>query len=317
MSRRPWWPIGWSSALALFLMSAHAAGGSPADESAAEAAFRAGRALMREGRYEEACKKLEASFALDPAVGTLLNIADCLERTGRTASAWLRYRDAAGMALQKGQREREAIAREKVAELEPVLCRLVIRAPRAGAAVRRDGVPLDPTTFDLPVPMDPGRHVVELSERGRVIARRDVDLVATPAKPCGEMVVSFDDGDATTPSTARDSRGLLPPKRATGTTRVLGMALGGVGIAALGLGTGFGLAAASAKSDADDLCTAAGCTAAGRARMAEAGERADVASVGLVTGGVLLAAGVFLWFLGAPPQASAPSRAAAPLGIAF
>lgn len=317
MTRCPRRLTGVSFAVALLVAAAPALGGAPVDESAAEAAFREGRALLREGRYAEACKKLEASYALDPALGTLLNIADCLERTGRTASAWLRYREAAGMALQKGQREREAIAREKVAELEPTLCRIVVRAPKSGGAVRRDGVTVAPTAFDLPVPVDPGKHVVELEEQGRVVARRDVDLAARATRPCGDTIVSFDDVVASSSAASGNAYDVTAPKRGLGSTRVIGIALGGLGIGALGVGTGFGLAAISAKSDADRLCNAAGCTASGHARMVQAGERADVATVGLVAGGALLVAGAILWFVGAPPGSTAPESASAPLRIAF
>ena len=147
-------------AAAASLALAGAASAHPAahDTAAAEAAFAEARALIRQGQYIEACPKLEASFTLDPALGTLLNLSDCFERTGRTASAWVRYREAAAMAVQQGHREREAIARERIAALEPQLCRLTVRtSTRPNLEVKRDGVIVDRAAIGLPVPVDRGR----------------------------------------------------------------------------------------------------------------------------------------------------------------
>ncbi|MDF2696857.1 MAG: hypothetical protein K0S65_5240, partial [Labilithrix sp.] len=132
------------------------------DPVAAEAAFVEGRALMSAKRYAEACPKLEASHTLEPAVGTVLNLAECFAKIGRTASAWIRYREAAAMALEKNQHEREEIARSRARELEPKLCRLTIVATnREGLVVTRDGQTVAPAALGIAVPVDPGPHVVE------------------------------------------------------------------------------------------------------------------------------------------------------------
>src|SRR5262249_39232692 len=49
---------------------------------AAEGLFDAGRKLMADGRFAEACEKFRKSEELDPAGGTLLNLGGCYERTG-------------------------------------------------------------------------------------------------------------------------------------------------------------------------------------------------------------------------------------------
>src|SRR6188508_1232334 len=71
--------------------------------AAAEALFIEGRRLVAEGKTAEGCAKFAESQALDPGVGTLLNLARCYERIGRTASAWTTYREAASRAQAAGQ----------------------------------------------------------------------------------------------------------------------------------------------------------------------------------------------------------------------
>ncbi|HYQ27045.1 MAG TPA: hypothetical protein VER04_07495, partial [Polyangiaceae bacterium] len=46
------------------------------------------RALMDSGQVAAACAKFEASETLENRLDTLLHLADCYERAGRTASAW-------------------------------------------------------------------------------------------------------------------------------------------------------------------------------------------------------------------------------------
>jgi hypothetical protein len=58
-----------------------------ADSAAAEALFREGRDAAKHGDLETACADFAESQRLDPAPGTLLNLAECEEKLGRVASA--------------------------------------------------------------------------------------------------------------------------------------------------------------------------------------------------------------------------------------
>src|SRR5450432_3403221 len=58
------------------------------DSAAAQALFDQGKKAMAALNYAEACPKLEESYRLQEALGTLLNLADCYQRQGKLASAW-------------------------------------------------------------------------------------------------------------------------------------------------------------------------------------------------------------------------------------
>src|SRR6185503_5066326 len=73
---------------ALLLAAPASAEPSAADKAVADALFTEGKKLLAAGRAAEACPKFVESQRLDPGLGTMLNLADCLEQIGQTASAW-------------------------------------------------------------------------------------------------------------------------------------------------------------------------------------------------------------------------------------
>src|SRR5690348_1000013 len=81
--------------------TAHAQAAS--QKATAEALFEEGRKLMAEGKVAEACPKFADSEQLDASSSTLLNLASCYEKLGRTASAWATYREAASLANANGR----------------------------------------------------------------------------------------------------------------------------------------------------------------------------------------------------------------------
>ena len=71
------------------LLVATAASGETTEEqrNLAESLFQNAKALMKEGKYAEACPKLAESFRLDGVGGTMINWADCEEHLGKWATA--------------------------------------------------------------------------------------------------------------------------------------------------------------------------------------------------------------------------------------
>jgi hypothetical protein len=124
---------------------------------------------MKSGSFASACPKLAASQRLDPALGTLLNLALCYEQNGQTAHAWLTYREAAGVAHTSGERDRETLALDAAASLAPRVPKLTIRVEpnQSGVTIMSDGQILPPAAFGTPVPVDPGEHVISASVLGQ------------------------------------------------------------------------------------------------------------------------------------------------------
>ncbi len=178
-------------AISLTLVSGVAWGANADDAAAAEALFNRGRQLVAEGKLAEACPKLAESQRLDPGVGTALNLADCYERWGRTATAWASWLEAATLAKNNGQTDREELARARAKALEPRLTRLEIAlAPGAkleGLRVTRSGTEVREVSFGIPLPVDPGDQVIEASAPGfkpfRTTVRAD--------QPGGQVTVTI------------------------------------------------------------------------------------------------------------------------------
>src|SRR5262249_45901878 len=107
-----------------------------------------------------ACPKLEAARKLYAGSGIMLNLADCYEHLGKTASAWATFGQAAERAAQLGRDDDEAEAKKRKSALDAKLCRLSIRVLKEtpGLVLKRNGVVVDAATLGSPLPVDPGLH---------------------------------------------------------------------------------------------------------------------------------------------------------------
>src|SRR5689334_16417638 len=114
-------------AIVLATVGPRASAQSAADKAAAEALFDQGRAAMQEGDFGKACGLLERSQHIDPGIGTLLYLAECYEKSGRTASAWATFREAADAATAAKEPQRARTGRERAQRLEPLLSRLTVQ----------------------------------------------------------------------------------------------------------------------------------------------------------------------------------------------
>src|SRR5262249_5643835 len=145
--------------VATALTVGHAARGQSAaggEKAAAEALFEEGRRLVGQGAYGEACPKFADSQRLDPSPGTLLNLANCWEKLGRTASAWATYREAESAANAARRADYLAAAQRHAEALAPKLARLTVVVTKSvdGLKVKRDGVGVESAEWGVALPVD-------------------------------------------------------------------------------------------------------------------------------------------------------------------
>lgn len=289
----------WIAAFVLVL-AAPAARASSAD---AETAFREGRKAMQAGDYATACARFAESERLEPAPGTLLNLADCEAHSGQLVSAHEHF----GLAASGFPRSdvRRAIAVQREAELDKRIVRLTLRltasAP-AGTAVHEGDVPVAASALGVARLVDPGQHVITVTAPGHA------DRPYTLTLHEGDQVdQTLDAGEATTtaeilppPSApAAPSEPSPPPPRAEGhLRRTLGIAIGGVGVASLAAGAVTGILALDRASTVKSHCPDLACDSQGLEAASQGKWLAPTSTVTFIAGGVLVAGGAYLVFFG-------------------
>lgn len=300
------------AALALLFCTATHASAEPTaeDRAAAESLFQEALALIQHNKYSDACPKLEASNKLDPAVGTLFNLADCYEHTGRTASAWSTFGEARRFAERmKDRRATDAAQREKA--LENKLPKLVIKVGEKidGLVVKRDNKTLDAAVLQSAVPVDSGKHTVEVTAPGREPWSTTVDVPDKPGEVTVEVPPLAAARSAAPTATASASASAQPDSPPSGMSgqKIAGIVVAGVGVAGLAVGGVFGGLTLSAvgKTVSDGHCLEGNpvrCDAEGLAARKDAELTANISNIALAVGGAAVIGGVVLFLVAPSPQ---------------
>ncbi|MEO7035821.1 MAG: hypothetical protein ABI548_17935 [Polyangiaceae bacterium] len=282
------------------LASASVASAEGVRSAHADALFHQGEVLLASNKVAAACAKFEASEAQETGLGTLLRLGDCYERAGRTASAWHTFLEAEALATAKKDTDRQQVAADRVAALEPKLSRVVFLVPSTsrvpGLTVHLGQNTIPAGSWGATIAVDAGEQHVTVSAKGHRSWQLDL-AVATEAREYRVNVPTL------TPDTA-------PHADRRGAFRTASVITGGAGIAGLGAGAVFGAFSRSA----DDASTCARgviqCTQSRTTKNAYS----DAATVSLAVGGTLLATGITLWVLAPAPdnkEKNAPLRVAA------
>lgn len=280
------------------------------DRTMAEGLFRSARELMREGRYAEACPKLEQSQRLVRAAGTLLNLAVCHENEGKVASAWVEFQESLALAVRMNRPDREQVARERMEALEPLVPHIRVEVPPdarvEGLRITRGDTHIPDVSWGVRLPVDPGTYTLRASAPGHLPWSQQVDVelradevvtvprlapAAVPEAPVAAPAAGTQPARAderVPPGSSRDA----PPASGPGTHDTLRTAAwvgGGVGVGVLAAGGYFGVRALQKRAESDDYCPDERCTTRGVELNDEARSLALRSNTLLIAGAALVA----------------------------
>jgi hypothetical protein len=301
---------------AWFIAPPRVASASPEAAPRAESLFREGKAAFERGDYEIACPQLAESQRLEPAGGTLLALALCYEAWGKNATAWALFQEAEVVARRQRRPDRERVAKQRAALLEPGLSFLTITVESSAdesVEVFLDGLRVGEAAYGARTAVDVGAHVVEARHGGEQFFVRTVELagkevvsITVPAPPAASGRGGVRENAATpspaSPAPAASAAGPVtakPPPAASSSDqagsgsalqRYVPAALLGVGVATLLVGGYFGVRAFRGSSEVESKCPNDPCSASLKSVHESSKSDASLAtwlmSAGAVTAGV-------------------------------
>lgn len=270
-------------ATAASAQTAPASAPSPADVEAAKAQFAEALDLRNAGDVAGALQHFKAAYGFVPTPITGLEVGRTLVALGRKAEARRVLLEAANMPKKPGESDKatqsRADAAKLVAELEPGLATLSIKADPRADAVLLDDQPL-PGGAKEPAFVDPGHHVVTVTGADGKKGRAEIDVAAGERKG---VSAAFD-----APAQPTATRLALSP------LVYAGFGVGAVGVLA-GIGTGIG--AFVTASDVKRECPNGLCPPSAHGTLDTSAALGTVSTIAFAVGGVGAAVGVVGLFL--------------------
>jgi hypothetical protein len=270
--------------------------------------------------FARACLALKKAYREDPRPATLFLLAQCYDQWGQVASAAVLYEDyeAAYDKLpeddQKAEGDREDIASKRRGELEKRIPKVILRVPRdapeSTRVLRRaaEGNPAVPVAIGIPLPIDPGEHVLVTQVPGRVEIFTKFTLKEGENKTVEVNIPPPSaDGDPTKKPKPIQPVPTLTPSLDPGISgrRVAAYALGGVGALGLVGGVVTGAITFAQKDPIAQNCLEKNqkiCNPTGVAAKERAAITGLVSTVLTPVGLVGLGVGVILYLTEPPPS---------------
>jgi hypothetical protein len=223
------------------------------DPAAAREQLKIGYQLSQEGKCTEALPHLVESLKLEVKAITLINLANCEEKVGRLGDAMGHWADARQRAQFEDAKAISEEAERRATALEPRLPKLTIMlsdaARDARASVSRDDISLGPASLGIPLPVNPGEHVIVVRAAGHADAATKLTIAEAEQK-----TIDVGLGPAGASTGAADA-----PKSSGGRTSAL-VYVGFGGAVVLGaVGAITGLMAVGKANDAERDCPALAC----------------------------------------------------------
>ncbi len=289
------------------------------DLAAAEVLFNDGQKLFDAGKIHEACDKFQESYTQDPAIGTMINLARCHEKEGKTASAWAEYKTVETLASRANQAQRQQYAHDEAAKLEPTLHQLVlnVKFPVDGLDVSRNGTGVGKALWGEKTPVDPGDVLLKASAPGKKTWTQTVHLAPGPGIDHFD-IPKLEDAPVEAPKDTGNT--VIVTSTGFGTARIVGLIVAGGGVIAAGTGGGIQVLAISENSKAGQISTDAELkiTACGatpppntcantytKYSHTQASNNDQKIAIALIAGGgALIIAGLVVFFVSGPSETS-------------
>jgi hypothetical protein len=275
------------------------------EDAAAEALFNKGLSEMEAGRYETACPTLKESQRLDPRMGTLFTLAECEAKGGMIASAvahydeYLRLFGRLSPQQKTNQAGREKISLAQKTALTPLVphVTLVVRDAPAGTTVKWDDLVFNLPALGVPLPVNPGDHVVTTQAAGHAAAtirvtvhkseRKEVALKIgpklAPKEPAAVAAASASSNKpAPLPSPTEEE--IQDSKDEAASRRVWLYGTGAIGVVGVVVGTVTGAVVLGKKGTVDDNCEGTRCNAMGKDAADSAQSLGTVSTIGFGVG---------------------------------
>lgn len=284
---------------ALFLLllvpaTASAAEPSAADKQAARTLAADAKAAFDSGAFSTSLDLYRRASTLVPAPTLWVREARCLAKLNQLVEAREVYvrvlREPMSESAPKAFKEARHEAEVELAALEEELPRLRLTvAPNHDVAIAVDGTPMAPALLNAEQAVDPGPHVVTGTIDGASVKPHTVTLAP---KQHLELALGGLAVEAA-PVVTKAAPVAPPPSR--GDSRALAWTAFGVGAAGLGVGVVTGLLASSKHSSLEDSCPGGACPPSAEGDLDSFRTLRTVSTVGYVTAGVGLAAGLVLY----------------------
>jgi hypothetical protein len=275
------------------------------DPVAAREQVKLGYTLAQEGKCDEALPHFVESLRLDTKAITLINLAACEEKLGKLADALGHWLEARARAQTEANSAIEEEASKKAHALESRIPKLTLSVKGASAAVEvvRDGIVLGAASMGVPLPVNPGPHVLVVRDAGHEDSSETISLAEGETKAV-ELRVG---------ATRNEVHRPLPSEPA-GTRRPL--LYGGFGAAALGLSVGAvtGLLAFGRAGTASEECPhVSDCSQKGKDAVDSGRTFGTISSIAFVAAGAGAVVGT-IGLLSKPTQGRSLGLAVSPVG---
>lgn len=248
-------PLAATAALTLTVIGGSEQRAMAGDIAAAEVLFNDGQKLFDAGKIHEACEKFQESYTQDPAVGTMINLARCHEKEGKTATAWGEYKAVEVQASRSNQPQRQQYAHDEAAKLEPTLHQLVlnVKFPVEGLEITRNGTGVGKALWGEKIPVDPGDVVLKATAPGKKPWNQTVHLAAGPGIDHFD-IPALVDAPVEAPK-GKDTVVITPAGWPT--QKYVGVGLAGAGVVAVGVAIGVHVLGLSEDSKSSSFNAAA------------------------------------------------------------